>query len=189
MQQRAVTIVLGVAVVALAVLLVVKSTPRSASEVAVVDAAVAAVDAGTVADGGGASPVADDISIPPQETADGGSFHLADGTVVPPLGSKAPKEVRFGVVLVTYEGEQGASSKARSRKDAIALATKLSEDAKSDFGGAVRAGDDGSASDVGIVDRNILEPTSEAVLFALPVGATSGVIDTPRGFWIVKRLE
>jgi hypothetical protein len=125
----------------------------------------------------------------PAEAPDGGVFHLADGTVVPPLGSKAPKQVRFGVVLVTYDGAQGAPAKARSRGDALALATKLASDAKTDFAGAVHSGDDGSASDIGIVDRNILEPTSEAVLFALPVGGTSGVIDTPRGFWIVKRLE
>jgi hypothetical protein len=153
-----------------------------AAPLAVVDAAPAAVDA---------APTADEVTPRPEPTepSDGGTFHLADGTIVPPLGPKAPKQVRFGVVLVAYEGAEGASPKAKSKADALAVANKLAEVAKTDFSVAVRAGDDGSAPDIGIVDRNILEPTSEAVLFALPVGGTSGVIDTPRGFWIVKRLE
>jgi parvulin-like peptidyl-prolyl isomerase len=97
--------------------------------------------------------------------------------------------VRFGVVLVTYAGAEGAPPKARARDTALALATKLAEDAKGDFHAAVARGDDGSADDVGVVTRGVLEPASEAALFGLNAGSTSGVLDTPRGFWIVKRIE
>ncbi len=189
--QRNVTIALALAVVVLAVLLAVKSMPHAES-VAVIDAGVAVdaavapvIDAATIAVDDSTSDTAPTATA----TGDGGAFHLADGTIVQPLGPKAPKHVRFGVVLVVYEGAQGAPAKARSKSDAMTIATKLAESAKTDFAGAVHSGDDGSAPDIGVVDRNILEPTSEAVLFALPVGGTSGVVDTPRGFWIVKRID
>jgi parvulin-like peptidyl-prolyl isomerase len=91
---------------------------------------------------------------------------------------------------VTYDGAEGAPEKgARHRPEALALATRLADEARQDFHGAVQHGDSGSADDVGQVDRGVLEPGSEAVLFALSTGSVSGVIDTPRGFWIVKRLE
>jgi len=109
---------------------------------------------------------------------------------VAPLGKGAPRHVRFGVVLVTYEGAEGAPDKgARHKADALTLATTLATEGKADFHGTVQRGDTGSTDDVGEVARGVLEPAAEAVLFALPVGAVSGVIDTPRGFWIVKRLE
>jgi hypothetical protein len=124
------------------------------------------------------------VDVPP------GGFHLADGTPVPPLGKGTPRHVRFGVVLVTYEGAEGAPDKgARRKPDALALATKLADEAKGDFRATVQRGDVGSTDDVGEVARGVLEPAPEAVLFALPVGGVSGAIDTPRGFWIVKRLE
>jgi hypothetical protein len=93
------------------------------------------------------------------------------------------------VVLVSYEGVEDAPRKARPKGEALALATKLAEEAKGDFHGAVQHGDSGSSDDVGVVTRGVLEPGPEGALFALPVGGVSGVIDTPRGFWIAKRLE
>ncbi len=117
----------------------------------------------------------------------GGSLDLA--LEAPPAG-KGPKRVRFGVVLVTYEGAEDAPPKgARSKGEAATFAAKLDEDAKTDFHAAVSHGDPGSMDDVGQVERGVLEPSSETALFALPVGGVSGVVDTPRGFWIVKRLE
>ena len=41
----------------------------------------------------------------------------------------------------------------------------------------------------GAVQRGILEPGTQYVVFTLPVGSTSEILDTPRGFWIVKRLK
>jgi hypothetical protein len=38
--------------------------------------------------------------------------------------------------------------------------------------------------------RGMLEPYIEYILFSLPKGAVcSEPIDTPRGYWIVKRLD
>jgi hypothetical protein len=184
MKDRGITIALAIAVVVLATMLVMKSTPKA--DAPVVPEAGLAIDAG--------APAVDAaIDDTPQPLATGGAtdggFRLADGTPVPPLGAHAPSKVRFGVVLVQYAGAEGAPHKARSRDDALALAVKLADDAKTDFHGAVTRGDDGSADDVGAVTRGMLEPASEAVLFGLAAGATSGVLDTPRGFWIVKRIE
>jgi hypothetical protein len=114
---------------------------------------------------------------------------LPDGNVVPPLPDKTPKSVRFGVVLVNYAGAQGAASNARSKREALELAQKLAADAKADFKAAVVRGDSGSIDDIGRVPRGVLEPAPEYVLFTMATGSVSEPIDTPRGFWIVKRLE
>jgi hypothetical protein len=124
------------------------------------------------------------------DPADGGAgFRMNDGTLVPPLPTGAPRQVKFGVVLITYAGAQGAASGARSRKEALELATRLAEGAKTDFHAAVQRGDSGSADDLGRMPRGVLEPAPEYALFSLPVSGVSEPVDTPRGFWIVKRLE
>lgn len=114
---------------------------------------------------------------------------LPDGTLPPPLPESAPKSVRFGVVLVRYQGAQLAPADAPSRDAALSRATLIAELARSDFAAAVKAGDPGSATDIGLVRRGILEPGTQYVLFTLAPGATSPVLDTPRGFWIVKRIR
>ncbi len=203
--QRTSSIVLSLAAVALSAVLAFRSTPSFGSNASATSSSSgAAVDAGAGSHGGGdgdagagagasaldlaaavpdAAPLALPDPIPPVEVPEGG-FHLADGTPVAPLGKGAPRHVRFGVVLVTYEGAEGAPDKgARNKSDALSLATKLAEEAKGDFRGAVQRGDSSASSDdVGDVTRGVLEPTPEAVLFALPVGGVSGVVDTPRGF-------
>lgn len=100
-----------------------------------------------------------------------------------------PRSVRFGVVLVTFAGAQGAGEKARTKAAAQELAQKLAEEAKTDFHAAVTHGDSGSADDMGRMQRGVLEAPSEAILFGLATGATSEAFETPRGFWIVKRLD
>ena len=114
---------------------------------------------------------------------------LADGSDPPALPSGAPRRVRFGVTLVRYRGAQLAPADAPARDVALERAQALSRLAKDDFPAAVRAGDVGSNVDIGAVKRGVLEPATEYVLFTLPVGWTSEVLDTPRGFWIVKRLR
>ncbi len=118
---------------------------------------------------------------------------MSDGTAVPPLPFNAPRQVRFGVVLVTYEGAQpsaaGRRPPTRTRADASDLAKRLAQTATKDFRAAVQEGDPGSSDDVGRVKVGILEPAPEYVLFTLAVDAVGGPVDTPRGFWIVKRLE
>ena len=50
-------------------------------------------------------------------------------------------------------------------------------------------GDSGSIEDLGRVPRGVLEPAPEYVLFTMPAGAVSDPVDTPRGYWIVKRID
>ncbi len=186
---RALSIVLGLAAVGLAVAL---------SWQAVTKWKPAVSDGG--ADGGAASSFDSDAAVAlsfdldsgdaPREHRDGGAgYMMPDGTQVPPIPPNAPRVVRFGVVLVSYLGAEDAPRTARSKHDAIELAQKLAAQAKSDFHAAVRRGDEGSSDDVGSMRRGVLEPAPEYVLFSLAAGAVSDPIDTPRGFWIVKRIE
>jgi hypothetical protein len=123
----------------------------------------------------------------------GAGSTLPDGTPVPPLPVSAPRQCRFGVVLVSYAGAQPAASggrpASRSHADAKVLAERLAIAAAEDFHAAVQQGDPGSADDVGRVKLGILEPAPEYVLFSLPVDGIGGPVDTPRGYWVVKRLE
>jgi len=118
---------------------------------------------------------------------------LFDGLPVPPLPLNAPRQVRFAVVLISYAEAQpstaSAHAAARSRSEAKAVAEKLLTTAQQDFHAAVLQGDPGSSEDVGRVKVGILEPAAEYVLFTLPVDAVGGPVETPRGYWIVKRLE
>jgi hypothetical protein len=115
---------------------------------------------------------------------------LPDGRKVPELPASAPKTVTFGVVLVTYQGAQSAPASARSKTDAEKRARALLDEAKKDFAAAVGHGDPGSRSDMGRIPRGILEPAIEYLLFSLEKGGIHpDPIDTPRGFWIVRRND
>jgi len=184
--------VLGAAVIGLAGWLTVAgmNAPRHEVHLAIDAAAVnlAPQLALSVPDGS----VLDDLPpiTGPDTRGDGGvGNRMPDGTPVPSLPTTAPKTVRFGVVLVQYAGAEGAPASARPRKDALELATKLSGDARSDFHGAVKRGDDGSTDDAGRIQRGVLELAVEYFVFTLPVGQVSDPIDTPRGYWVVKRLD
>jgi len=211
--QRWLSTFLGLAAVALAVLVVVRTMsdrperPHPAHEDAAVDAAPAPstkLATATAADAGKHSDAAPSPSASPKDaatpdlmgdpTADPGTAnvtgaHFADGRPVPPLPAGSPKHVRVGIVLMTFAGAQGAPPTARSKKEAEELATKLASDAKSDFHGAVVRGDSGSSDDIGRVPRGVLEPATEYTVFTMPVGSISDPIETPRGFWIAKRTE
>jgi hypothetical protein len=107
----------------------------------------------------------------------------------PDLPSGSPKTVRFGVILVQYRGAELAPPNARPKQEAIVLARTLAEGAGTDFKAQVRLGDPGSMDDAGRIPRGVLEPAVEYALFMLPKGGVSAPIDTPRGFWIVRRIE
>jgi PPIC-type PPIASE domain len=96
--------------------------------------------------------------------------------------------VRFGVVLVSFAGAQG-SSNTRTREAAEELAKKLADEGKTNFGQAVAKGDSGSLEDAGRIGRGVLEADAENALFTLSVGQVSAPVRTPRGYWVVKRLE
>ena len=116
-------------------------------------------------------------------------FKLPDGRPPPALPPDAPRAVRIGLVLIRYQGSQLTPANAPSRDDALTRAQTLATIAKADFATAVRGGDPGSSADIGAVQRGILEPGTQYVVFTSAVGSVSEILDTPRGFWIVKRLK
>jgi hypothetical protein len=105
------------------------------------------------------------------------------------LPATSPKMVRFGVILVQYRGAEVVTPAPRSRQEAFALARSIAQAAKTDFKSQVEKGDPGSMDDAGSIPRGVLEPAVEYALFTLKAGEVSDPIDTPRGFWIVRRIE
>lgn len=178
-------------------LVVLRTGPAKSPVVATLDAAAdaeagAATDAGTSSPD--ASPAADlDGGTPTEDggedpaASDAGS--LIDGEAPPALAGEAPKAVTFGVILVTYRGAQGAPPTARSKDEALTLAKQLAEEAKTDFKAALQKGDKGSVENAGRMPRGMLEPAPEFTLFSLAKGGVSDPVDTPRGFWIMQRIE
>lgn len=127
----------------------------------------------------------------PSESLDAGLFLLptlshGDTDVLP---SDAPRHVKIGVVLIGFVGAEGAPPNARTKIRARAMADQLGQEARTDFHRAVTAGDPGSADDIGRLPRGVLDPRTEVAVFALSKGEISDVLETPRGYWIVKRLE
>jgi len=154
------------------------SATASAPPAASASAAVASADAGAADDDGGALPFTEGFETFP------------DGGKVPELPSSAPQEVSFGVVQFAYQGSQFADKDSRSKEQARVKAEEALELAKHDFAAAVSKGDRGSTSDAGRIPRGVLEPPVEYVLFMLDKHAVAPTpIDTPRGYWIVRRND
>jgi len=204
--ERWVTTLVGLAVVVVAVWLVAHNfqPPKAIGHDPAPRPAASVDDGGglmfALGDGGGAlegdaGPLLLSDLLGPDPRIDAGvGGRMPDGTAVPPLPLSVPRQVRFGVVLVSYAGAQpsaaGASrTPSRSKTDAQALAEKLLLTATTDFHAAVQQGDGGSSDDVGRVKLGVLEPAPEYVLFTLGIDGVGGPVDTPRGYWIVKRLE
>jgi hypothetical protein len=113
-----------------------------------------------------------------------------DGGKVPELPDSAPAEVSFGVVQFAYQGAQFSASDSRSKEQAKQKAEATLELAKHDFAAAVSKGDRGSTSDAGRLPRGVLEPPIEYVLFMLDKGTVNPtIVDTPRGYWILRRND
>jgi parvulin-like peptidyl-prolyl isomerase len=113
-----------------------------------------------------------------------------DGGKVPELPASAPTRVGFGAVIFAYQGAQGAPRDARRKEDAKKKAIETLELAQKDFAAAVAKGDHGSTTDAGRVPRGVIEPPIEYVLFTLEKGKVHPEpIDTPRGYWVVRRNE
>lgn len=105
------------------------------------------------------------------------------------LPSSAPRSVKMGVVLVTFAGAEGAAPNARPKAQAKEIADKLLPMAQADFHQAVAKGDTGSADDIGRIPRGVFEPAVEQAIFGLSSNGVSDVIETAKGYWIVKRLD
>jgi parvulin-like peptidyl-prolyl isomerase len=104
------------------------------------------------------------------------------------LPASAPRQVTFGVALVTYRGAQGAGPVTRTRADALALAETIFDDAKRDFAAAIKKADIG-LENAGLMPRGVLEPGPEQALFGLAVGDVSKPVDSPRGYYVFKRID
>jgi hypothetical protein len=141
-----------------------------------------------------ADPVAVDAAVPtepsPDSAASSAFSKLPDGGDVPALPNNAPKAVTLGVVLFQYRGAQAAARDAPSRERALEKARELLPLAQKDFDEAVKRGDPGSLGNAGTLPQGVLEPAVEYTVFTLQPGELyPEPLDTPRGFWIVRRLK
>jgi parvulin-like peptidyl-prolyl isomerase len=115
---------------------------------------------------------------------------MPDGSPVPALSPSTPERLKLGVAIFRYQGTQGSSDSTRSREAALALAQEAAKIAAGDFAAAVKKGDRGSSENIGWMGQRILERAVEYAVFSLEKGDISEKpIDTPRGFWVVKRLR
>jgi PPIC-type PPIASE domain len=115
---------------------------------------------------------------------------MPDGTPVPELPATAPRNCGFGAILFTYEGAQFAPRQARSKAEAHRLAKDVLAKADQNFVDAVKLGDPGSLADAGSIGRGILERSIEYRLFTLEKGRVfPEPVETPRGYWVMKRLR
>jgi len=106
------------------------------------------------------------------------------------LPATAPNDVVFGAILITFEGAQGAPSKARPKQAALELAHRILATAQTSFDDAVKMGDPGSMANAGSMRRGILETNVERALFTLEKGAVfSEPVETPRGYWVMRRIR
>jgi hypothetical protein len=196
--QRWLTILLGTLAVGLALVVAYRSAaerPAPTHDVLLRDAEAPDAPADAAEDATGkTTDLFADLSgslgaSDPRAGEMGAGWRLPDGRPVPPLPPSSPRQVRLGVVLMTFAGTQGAPPGARSKSEALGLAQKLASDAKTDFHAAVVRGDGGSADDVGHIPRGVLELGTEYVAFTMAVGSVSDPLETPRGYWIIKRLD
>jgi parvulin-like peptidyl-prolyl isomerase len=119
-----------------------------------------------------------------------GFENFPDGGKVPELPASAPARIGFGAVIFQYRGAQNAPGDARSKEEARKKAAETIELAQKDFAAAVAKGDKGSTTDAGRLPRGVIEPPIEYVLFTLEKGKVHPEpIDTPRGYWVVRRNE
>ncbi len=176
--QRSSTVAIGVLLVVIVLLLVWRTGSSSRPAPPPLPAASFALPTPSFA------PPALSLALPDSS--------LSEPTLAPlakPLPSNAPKSVRLGVLLFQYRGAQFAPLSARSKQEALDAAKAAVEPARKSFKAAVKTGDPGSVEDAGRFARGVLEPSVEYEVFLLPPGSVSEPIETPRGYWIVKRVE
>jgi peptidyl-prolyl cis-trans isomerase C len=100
--------------------------------------------------------------------------------------------VRASHILLMYDGSM-RSSATRSKQDAQQQIGEIEAELVKggDFGQLARAHSDCPSSsrggDLGEFGRGQMVGAFEETAFGLPVGSTSGVIETPFGFHIIRR--
>lgn len=112
------------------------------------------------------------------------------GGPVPALPNGAPTSVDLAVILFAHDDAQFAPKQSRPKSDAKRLATELIPEAEENFKEAVKKGDPGSTADAGTIPLGVMEPALQYVVFTLEKGQVfKQPLDTPRGYWIVKRIR
>jgi hypothetical protein len=191
--QRTTTIIVGLSfVLAIALLGTLARSPaeKPAKPALSASAPVASVSASPTVEAPAPALRAAELQLPEDVPNPSGFDRLPDGSKAPPLPDNAPLAVRFGVVLVNYRGAQFAGADARDKAEAQKRAIAMVDDAKKDFAAAASRGDRGSTADAGRIPRGILEPAVEYALFSLSKGEVyPQPIDTPRGFWVIRRID
>jgi len=101
-------------------------------------------------------------------------------------------QVTASHILLMYEGSMRSSatrSKEEAQNEIAELKNKL--DAGEEFAGLAQQHSDCPSGDkggsLGTFGRGQMVPEFEEATFALEVGATSGVIETPFGFHLIHR--
>jgi len=196
--QRTTSVTVGLLfVAAVAAVAVLGLRPKREPELTSVpkpSASAHATTSASAAPSSSAVPVADaadlDGGVTGEPTVTEGFENFPDGGKVPELPASAPARIGFGAVIFTYKGAQNAPSDARTKEEARKKAAETIELAQKDFAAAVAKGDKGSTTDAGRLPRGVIEPPIEYVLFMLEKGKVHPEpIDTPRGYWVVRRNE
>lgn len=115
---------------------------------------------------------------------------MPDGSAVPPLPEGAPTKVKLGIAIFRYQGAQSPPESRRTKKEAEELAKKAIAAAKVEFIEAVKMGDMGSHENIGWIGQGVLEKSVEYAVFTTDKDTlASAPIDTPRGYWVIKRVR
>lgn len=190
--QRLATFVLAASLLALAIALVtggrVHPGPTASAWPAVTPEAAAPTDPILVLPDATSLLGDTDLILPLPDSSATADASAADRNTESNLPPGAPRTVTFGVLLVVYAGAQGAGPGARSKAEALTLAEKLAKLGAKDFPSAVKLADVGF-EDAGEIQRGVLEGGPEVVLFELPPGGIGGPVDSPRGYYVFKRIE
>ena len=103
-----------------------------------------------------------------------------------------PDQVRASHILLMYAGSM-RSTAARSRDEALERITALKAevDGGADFAALARQHSDCPSSrrggDLGTFGRGQMAEAFETSAFGLEVGTTSGVVETPFGYHLIRR--
>lgn len=102
------------------------------------------------------------------------------------------EQVRASHILLMYQGSE-RSSASRSKADAQQQIQQLLAQVQggADFGDLARQHSDCPSGkrggDLGAFGRGQMVAAFETTAFGLPVGGTSGVVETPFGYHIIQR--
>lgn len=102
------------------------------------------------------------------------------------------EQVQASHILLMYAGSM-RSSASRSKDEALRLMSQLKDqlDGGADFAGLARQHSDcpsgRGGGDLGAFGRGQMVGAFEQAAFGLGVGATSGVVETPFGYHLIKR--